>query len=287
MNKINKEIVMALYYRLSHLKCIRCKGENTLAFLQGQVTADINEVNDKKGIRSAVCQLNGKIIAFIFVIQHQNDYCLIMDSLAYDTLIKAWTLVAKLSKVTFSLDNKIELIGEINLTPDKINASYPFYQESRHTRILLHNQEERLAIDDEIVNDIKTWIARQALDGIIKLSPNTIGKFLPHDLSLQKSDLINFNKGCYKGQEIIARMHYKATIKFELKWMTTNENKSVVLGDPFYTENGILLGYFIDKTSLANGEQLIAISAKKELMYQPLYFGENTGQLSKWQYLNG
>lgn len=43
--------------------------------------------------------------------------------------------------------------------------------------------------------------------------PETSGKFLPHDLNLQLLNAIDFNKGCYTGQEIIARMHYRGKLK--------------------------------------------------------------------------
>jgi folate-binding protein YgfZ len=43
--------------------------------------------------------------------------------------------------------------------------------------------------------------------------PDTSGKFLPHDLNLQLLNAIDFNKGCYTGQEIIARMHYRGKLK--------------------------------------------------------------------------
>jgi tRNA-modifying protein YgfZ len=49
--------------------------------------------------------------------------------------------------------------------------------------------------------------------GIPTIYPQTSGQFLPHELNLQELGAISFNKGCYTGQEVIARMHYKAKLK--------------------------------------------------------------------------
>lgn len=52
--------------------------------------------------------------------------------------------------------------------------------------------------------------------GIPAIYPDTSGKFLPHELNLDKLNAISFNKGCYTGQEIIARMHYRGKLKKHL-----------------------------------------------------------------------
>jgi folate-binding protein YgfZ len=60
--------------------------------------------------------------------------------------------------------------------------------------------------------------------------PETSGKFLPHDLNLQNQNAISFEKGCYTGQEIIARMHYKAKLKNHLYLATINSTLPVLPG---------------------------------------------------------
>ena len=52
--------------------------------------------------------------------------------------------------------------------------------------------------------------------GIPAIYPATSGKFLPHDLNLPNLHAVSFDKGCYTGQEIIARMHYRGTPKNHL-----------------------------------------------------------------------
>ena len=63
---------------------------------------------------------------------------------------------------------------------------------------------------------LEEWHTLDILSKIPQLSPKTQGLFLPHHLNLPELGAVSFNKGCYLGQEIIARMQYKAKIKKHL-----------------------------------------------------------------------
>ena len=53
--------------------------------------------------------------------------------------------------------------------------------------------------------------------GIVEINKNTSSKFTPHELNYQNNELIDFSKGCFNGQEVIARMEYRGKLKFALK----------------------------------------------------------------------
>ncbi|MFM8454724.1 MAG: tRNA-modifying protein YgfZ [Gammaproteobacteria bacterium] len=60
---------------------------------------------------------------------------------------------------------------------------------------------------------------------IPEVFPQTSGKFLPHDLGLVNLEAaINFKKGCYRGQEIIARMQYRGNLKKRLNLLENSNN---------------------------------------------------------------
>lgn len=66
----------------------------------------------------------------------------------------------------------------------------------------------------------------------------TSGKFLPHELNLDKLNAISFDKGCYTGQEIIARMHYRGKLKTHLNLTSVATTNAPQPGDElFYLEN--------------------------------------------------
>jgi hypothetical protein len=75
-----------------------------------------------------------------------------------------------------------------------------------------------------------------ALDttGIPAIYPETSGKFLPHELNLHQLNAISFDKGCYTGQEIIARMHYRGKLKKHLYQAIVNTSAAPLPGTEVY-----------------------------------------------------
>jgi folate-binding Fe-S cluster repair protein YgfZ len=84
-------------------------------------------------------------------------------------------------------------------------------------------------------------------------------------LGLHKTDFISFNKGCYKGQEIIARTHYKATIKHELKTDIIETSTPIFSGQKLFNKaSGAEIGELIDYSILGNQRYLIAVTLLKD-----------------------
>jgi folate-binding protein YgfZ len=91
--------------------------------------------------------------------------------------------------------------------------------------------------------------------------PESRGMFLPHRLNLHKSTLLSFDKGCYKGQEIIARTHYRATLKHTFQCYT------VVYSEPLYigmklinTADNSECGELIDYSPLSANSYIVCLS---------------------------
>jgi folate-binding protein YgfZ len=73
--------------------------------------------------------------------------------------------------------------------------------------------------------------------GIPSVYPETSGLFLPHELNLPDLGAVSFNKGCYTGQEIIARMHYRGKLKSHLYQATFSNTLTPTPGSPIVCEN--------------------------------------------------
>ncbi|MDI1352355.1 MAG: tRNA-modifying protein YgfZ, partial [bacterium] len=110
-----------------------------------------------------------------------------------------------------------------------------------------------------------TWHTLRLMNKQINIYPESRGLFLPHRSELHQTPLISFDKGCYKGQEIIARTHYRATLKHELRIYSINSDEPVHSGQKIYpVDEEIELGEVVDYSFLANNRYLIAISILKE-----------------------
>jgi folate-binding protein YgfZ len=87
-------------------------------------------------------------------------------------------------------------------------------------------------------------LTAQATTDTAYIYPETSSMFLPHELNLDELGAISFNKGCYTGQEIIARMHYRGQLKNRLHRATLATNQAPVRGTDLHClhENSIQIG---------------------------------------------
>ncbi|MFI4919923.1 MAG: tRNA-modifying protein YgfZ, partial [Legionellales bacterium] len=128
---------------------------------------------------------------------------------------------------------------------------------------------------DQVLGSL-TWNTLRLKHKQINIYPESRGLFLPHRLDLHLTNYISFNKGCYKGQEIIARTHYKATLKHELKIFEIQTNETIYSGQKLLSlTQETEVGELIDYSYLHNNRYLIAVSMLKETAPLVVLEGQN------------
>lgn len=254
-------------YNLSYLTIINVEGEKAAEFLQGQLTADIKKVTKETIRQSALCNLQGRIIALIDIV-YWNGFKLILPSDLCPLVIKSLTMVAKLSKVSlqrsteyniYGFVGKMESIGEHRLPKCKNhcthNDTFFAYALDEESCILLTS-----ATYTETQSSL-SWHRHQLANNRIEVYPQSQGMFLPHRLDLHLSGHLDFEKGCYKGQEIIARIHYRSQQKHHLRLFliqtATLLSPGMKLLDP---ANKREVGELIDFCPLEKSNYLICVS---------------------------
>jgi folate-binding protein YgfZ len=88
------------------------------------------------------------------------------------------------------------------------------------------------------VASLHAWKHLNISDSIPTVYPETSEKFLPHELNLDKLNAISFDKGCYTGQEIIARMHYRGKLKNHMYLTKITSNTAPLPGDDISSLQG-------------------------------------------------
>jgi len=98
--------------------------------------------------------------------------------------------------------------------------------------------------------------------GIPRIYPQTSGMFLPHDINLDQLDAISFDKGCYTGQEIIARMHYRAKLKTRMFSATVNIDQASTDQAPQPgKEDNSLNGTIVDAAPINNKQYFVLFTS--------------------------
>jgi len=224
---------------LSHLGIIRAKGPNAASFLQGQLTNDINQVDDQHCQISGYCNPQGRLLAIFQIFRYQDDYyCLLPSSMINNTLerLKKYTIMAKVELEDVSDDwVRIGIYGK--QAQDRLKPlidTLPDQQHSAHLHadlcalhiaagpllryLVLGPVESMQSLWNQLNVHVaavgaNNWGWHDIQAGLPVVYPETIGSFIPQMVNLDAFDGINFKKGCYTGQEIIARLHYRGKLK--------------------------------------------------------------------------
>jgi tRNA-modifying protein YgfZ len=179
-----------------HYKTIACLGPDAAKFLQGQLSCDIREVRADSLSLSCYCNLKGRVIAAPYLVAVPEGFHLILPS------DLAESFMATLGKyILFSKASLTDLSEQFPVVPILGESQYPIAPGMGFT----------LGGSDPA--PFEAWQASLIEHKIPFIGLSQSGLFLPHDLGLVQLGAVSFTKGCYLGQEIIARMHYKAKLK--------------------------------------------------------------------------
>ena len=168
-------------------------------FLQGQVTSDINLLKNNCFQLSAICDHKGQVLCDFFIYMNKNVYKLIVNKCFEELLIKELSVFAKFNKVSF-VKIKQDVYGLVSRKDHVLNAflSNDYFELS----ISLEDNSK-----DEASVEANAWDISNKILGNLFLTINESKKFRPNEINYDYLR-VSFDKGCYRGQEIVARMKY-------------------------------------------------------------------------------
>lgn len=267
-------------FDLPNTRLLTLHGEQSADFLQGQLSCDVHQVNAEHMRPSAHCNLKGRVLALPDVVAWHGLHLVLPQNLIEKTQ-KSLMKTALLSRVSLQVTPDYHVFGfyrQDAKQPLPFEGAWP---TEKHAVLatenacayhlgdgfyhVLANQTALDAIEEPLKKnqqDANTWHALRLAQGDVQIYPESRGLFLPHRLGLHESGHLNFNKGCYKGQEIIARTHYRAKIKHTLKCFTlASPQQTLHPGLRLMNEDGTReIGELVDFCQLKNNQTLIAVS---------------------------
>lgn len=223
---------------LSHLGLLEISGDDAISFLQGQVTNDVKLINDNNSHYTGYCSPKGRLLALFLALNHQQQLHLQLNSKLLEPIAKRLKMYVMRSKVNISnvSDSYVRIGFNGNDIPKLLaqfftlipQNAYESVNSGNSTIIRLPGATPRFEIiceterAKEIWQTLKTsckavgkscwdWLEIQA--GIPDIYQQTQEEFVPQMVNLDLLNAINFKKGCYTGQEIVARTHYLGKVK--------------------------------------------------------------------------
>ena len=216
-------------YPVAHLAILTVSGKDAGHFLQGQITCNVNDVTKTKSSTGALCNPKGRAITTFLLVKTSDAFLMVLPEELLEPVKKRLQMYVLRSDVTLTdSSGKLCLIGLCH----PANQAGPLFSTSQQEIITLNfssTQSRSLVIAEadkaiglwsELTGNQSfqpensdQWRYLDILSGIPWLTTDTSEEFIPQMLNLDELGGISYNKGCYTGQEIVARTHYLGKTK--------------------------------------------------------------------------
>ena len=246
----------AFFCPLSHEGILAVRGSDAGKFLQGQLTCNINYLSQEHASLGARCMVKGRMQSSFRIVPEGNGYLLAMASELLDAQLADLKKYAVFSKATltdestawarFGLqdgDTALQALGlvvpaaagstvrhdgliAIAVSAGRVELWVPAADAEPVRQALA------AALPEGTLND---WLLGQIRAGIGQVMGPTRELFIPQMINLQAVDGVSFKKGCYTGQEIVARMQYLGKLKRRLYRLSLDSAQMPEPGTPLFS----------------------------------------------------
>ena len=197
---------------------IKVSGSDAPVFLQGQLTGDCNSIEPEHSLLMAWCAPNGRVQNLIHVIRSGDLFFLLIPKEQMLGMVKKLKMFVLRSDVEVAdLSTDYELFLTLNSNQSDTSFATIGRQDSRCWWIVPNGKATEVwtGIAAQQVNEDVIEF-HSIVNGIPYLTEELTDTFLPQEIGLEKLKGLSFSKGCYPGQEIIARVKYRGKVKREL-----------------------------------------------------------------------
>ncbi len=262
---------------LTELGLLCIEGPDAKKFLQGQLTCNLETISSTQTSLGAHCNPQGRIISFFRLFYYQGRYYLQMQADMLPLALAALKKYAVFFKVTLEPVNDFNTMGycgdQLQYYLDKIPEKTDEIAESNGLLILKLSRRYQIVgqttallwkkmIVDNQPGSAEVWKQLNFEENVPTIYPETSEKFLPHDLQLPQLNAVSFDKGCYTGQEIIARMQYRAKIKNRLWCVSVKTEQVPQRGADIYDQTNIA-GVLVDYYKTAENAYILQIMSSQ------------------------
>lgn len=247
--------------KLTHLGALLVSGPDARQFLQGQLTADVSSLTSERILLAACNSPQGRVQAVLWLIERPEGIVLLVARELLETTatrLRRYILRAKVTVDTSAL--RVGLLDDATSGDPGVDRTHRLEGSTSLLRWSGHRHALVVTPDDITAEDADRelrWRAEHLRAGLPQVYSATHERFVAQMLNLDLLGGISFTKGCYTGQEIIARAHYRGTVKrrmfhFRAPCAAPAPGTLVTAGDQH-------AGDVVDAIATASGCELLAV----------------------------
>ena len=286
------------YTCLEQESLLHITGPDTLTFLQGQTTCDTRTIDENHSLLGIFCTPQGRVVCDFLLCQLAADHFalrmhrsirtsssaafgkyIIFSKAVLDDTREDWTPYAVWGPKAVTALTKLfgqapsEPFGAVHgdnfvvVQTDQVGEQFECYL---HESFPQDTMGEAIPLATEL-----EWQALQMANGIVRIEAATTKEFVPQTLNYDLTGHISFKKGCYTGQEIVARAHYRGTIKRRMYILKLATSTLPTIGEGLINSEGKVIGTVAD-AALASDKsiEILAILAIKSADCAQLRFAD-------------
>ncbi|MBA7751744.1 tRNA-modifying protein YgfZ [Enterobacter sp. RHBSTW-01064] len=267
-------------------------GADAEKYLQGQVTADVAQLTEHQHLLAAHCDPKGKMWSNLRLFRRQDGFALIERRSLRDAQLTELKKYAVFSKVTIAPDDEHVLLGVAgfqaraalkNLFSELPDAEKQVVSEVETSILWFEHPAERFLLVTDVataervtdalrgeaqLNNSQQWLALNIEAGLPVIDAVNSAQFIPQATNIQALGGISFKKGCYTGQEMVARAKFRGANKRALWTLAGRASRVPEAGEDLELkmgENWRRTGTVLAAVQLDDGRLLVQVVMNNDM----------------------
>lgn len=268
---------------LTSMGVLRAQGRDAKKFLQSQLTNDVEALAPGANCIAAWCDPKGRAQAVLRVHAQADDNLLaIAPSGVLDAIEKKLRMYVLRAKVTLTREDEAYGCMGQGLAPSPARGTDDCGDENeRDVTVIQIDVSHQLVVapfdaalayaasawaDGSAMMDESAWRLAEIRSALPQVFPATMGEFVPQMINLELIGGISFSKGCYPGQEVVARSQYLGRIKRRMFHVSAKPGPALAAGEPILTQDGAKAGLVVQSTLNGDGQTELLAVLRSELV---------------------
>lgn len=255
--------------RLDQFGFLAIRGKDAISFLQGYTTCDLNHVSPQHSLIGAICNIQGRMVSSFRITSLSDGLLLRLDRGLVEPTSSFLAKYIVFSKAKLSDMSETYVcygvIGDLKSPSPTAVGDTATLSDSIVIKVSDAGPRYEFWSQDDISGDeiaSNVWQQAEIEDGLAWVGSQTTEEFIPQMFNYHHIGGIDFDKGCYLGQEIIARLEYRGKLKRKLhRGLTINP---VAPGDDLLDAQGKVAGSLISVAQSDVGYALLAVLQNAE-----------------------
>ena len=247
----------------SETSCLRVSGDDASKFLQGQLSNDVNLIDDNNYQISSYSTNQGKVISINRIFKDNHSYIILLNKDIAEYFVEKISMYILMSKVDLKIEKDYKIFGIIGENAKKISHENNIIGDKKYLKkdnlwimntmnkdiysnIIICEKDSENFFRELNINELDFNVSKfiDIISCFLRINKLNKERYIPQVLNLDENNGINFKKGCYTGQEIIARTHYLGKVKKKI-FIIKHTSSKIDINDKIYDENDESVGEVI------------------------------------------